>query len=119
MSPEAATWVTAAATVTLTVFAVVTAPYTRRAYVTQSAQLNEPQQAAAGRCSSGASKASTINGGTADMVGRAGPREAGQSRTESNVMQMGERALRPAPRAALPPARKPSSLAGLVPRLRA
>lgn len=114
MSPEAATWVTAAATVTLT----VTAPYARRAYVTQSAQLNEPQQAAAGRCSSGASKASTINGGTADMVGRAGPREAGQSRTESNVTQMGERALRPAPRAARAPARKPSSLAGLVPRLR-
>jgi hypothetical protein len=95
MSPEAVTWATAAATVTLTVFAVVTTPYARRAYVTQSAQLNEPQQAAAGRCSSGASKASTINGGTADMVGRAGPREAGQSRTESNVMQMGERALRP------------------------
>jgi hypothetical protein len=49
------------------------------------------------------------------MVGRAGPREAGQYRTELNVMQMGKIALRPSPRAALPPARKPSGLAGLFP----
>jgi len=52
---------------------------------------------------------------SADMVGRAGPREAGQYRTELNVMQMGKIALRPSPRAALPPARKPSGLAGLFP----
>jgi hypothetical protein len=53
MSLEAATWVTAAATVILAVFAVVTARYARRAYVAQSAQLDdqrkELQQAAAGR----------------------------------------------------------------------
>ena len=34
--------------------------------------------------------AQPLTRGAADMVGRAGPREAGQSRTESNVMQMGE-----------------------------
>jgi hypothetical protein len=53
MSLEAATWVIAAATVILAVFAVVTARYARSAYVTQSAQLDdqckELQQAAAGR----------------------------------------------------------------------
>jgi hypothetical protein len=53
MSLEAATWVTAAATIILAVLAVVTARYARRAYVAQSAQLDdqrkELQQAAAGR----------------------------------------------------------------------
>jgi hypothetical protein len=52
------------------------------------------------------------------MVGRAGPQEAGQCRTESNVMQVGEGAQARA--AGGGAARgKVSGLAGLVPRLRA
>lgn len=52
------------------------------------------------------------------MVGRAGPQEAGQCRTESNVMQVGEGTQARA--AGDGAARgKVSGLAGLVPRLRA
>ena len=52
------------------------------------------------------------------MVGRAGPQEAGQCRTESNVMQMGEGAQARAAGGAAA-REKVSGLAGLVPRLRA
>jgi hypothetical protein len=70
---QAATRATAAATVNFAVFTVVTAWYAHRAPVTQSAQRDglpkELQQAAAGWCSSEASKALAINAGTADLYG--------------------------------------------------
>jgi hypothetical protein len=52
------------------------------------------------------------------MVGRAGPQEGGQCRTESDVMQMGEGAQAGAAGGAAARG-KVSGLAGLVPRLRA